>query len=78
MEISQFPFELKMKRWFRSRWWWLTLFLLPVVVLIFLHGSTGNVMHPALDELSKVTISERWFTLSQGICIKVCYEGEKK
>lgn len=51
-----------MKRWFRSRWLWLALLLaiIPVGAVLWLRQSTVNVMHPALDELSKVKLSERW------------------
>jgi HEAT repeat protein len=51
-----------MKQWFRSRWLWLALFLtiLPLGGLLFLQQDTVNVMHPALDKLSAVPISERW------------------
>lgn len=52
-----------MRIWIRSRWWWwlaLLLALGPVGALLFLQQSTVNVMHPALDKLSAVTISERW------------------
>src|SRR5882672_3828995 len=49
----------QMKRWFRSRWW-LALLLVPVGVVLFLQQSTVNVMHPALDALSTVNLSERW------------------
>jgi hypothetical protein len=49
-----------MKRWFRSRWWWLTLVLVLGGAVLFLQQSTVNVMHPALDELSAVQIGERW------------------
>lgn len=51
-----------MKPWFRSRWLWVALLLamLPFAGMIFLRHDTVNVMHPALDKLSAVTISERW------------------
>jgi hypothetical protein len=45
-----------------SRWWWLALLLAIVLVgaLFFLRQSTTNVIHPALDQLSSVSFSERW------------------
>src|SRR5882724_140302 len=51
-----------MKFWFRSYWWWLALLLLIVAAgsAFFLHQSKGNVVHPALDKLAAIGISERW------------------
>src|SRR2546422_11103200 len=51
-----------MNRWFRSRWLWLALLLamLPVGGMVFLRQSVVNVMHPALDTLSAISLSERW------------------
>lgn len=51
-----------MKRWFRSRWLWLLLFLAVMTVsgVLHLRRSVSNVMHPALDQLSAVSLAERW------------------
>src|SRR6266853_1614318 len=51
-----------MKRWVRSWWFWLALVLamLPVGGMVYLQHSVVNVMHPALDTLSAVGLSERW------------------
>src|SRR5258708_4540824 len=51
-----------MRRWFRSRWLWMALLLILTLVgaLIFLQQSTVNPLHPALDKLAAVSISERW------------------
>src|SRR5258706_755190 len=51
-----------MKNWLRSHWLWLA--LLPVGALIgaflFLQHSVVNVMHPALDKLASIPLSQRW------------------
>jgi HEAT repeat protein len=51
-----------MRRWFQSRRLWLVLLivLIPVGGLVLLQQSTVNPLHPALDKLSAVSISERW------------------
>src|SRR5881396_3367218 len=51
-----------MKCSFRSRWVWLTLFLvmIPAGAILFVHQGVVNSIHPALDQLSAVGISERW------------------
>jgi HEAT repeat protein len=51
-----------MRAWIRSRWWWLALILVlvPVGEVFFLQQSTINLMHPALDKLAAVKLSERW------------------
>ena len=36
------------------------LFLLGLGLALFLHKSTDNVMHPALDRLAAIPLSERW------------------
>ncbi|EEF59713.1 HEAT repeat domain-containing protein [Pedosphaera parvula] len=51
-----------MKRWFRSRWLWVALVLALILFggVVFLQHSVDNVMHPALDKLSKLPLSQRW------------------
>ena len=51
-----------MKRRFRSRWFWVALLLamMPVGGILLLRQSVVNVMHPALDTLSAINLSERW------------------
>src|SRR5580765_4240240 len=49
-----------MKRWFRPCRWWMALLLLPFGAVLIVDRSTVNVMHPTLDQLSAVNISERW------------------
>lgn len=51
-----------MRYWFQRRLVWLALLIFLVVVggLVFLQLSTVNPLHPALDKLAAVTISERW------------------
>lgn len=51
-----------MKPWFRSGWPWLALLLVFVAVggVLYLQQSVVNVMHPALDKLSAIKLSERW------------------
>jgi len=56
------PTEAKPKGRLRLRWWMVTLFVaaaLPLL-LLFLQRNVVNVMHPALDDLSAVSLSERW------------------
>jgi hypothetical protein len=51
-----------MRRWFQSRRLWLALLivLIPIGALVLLQQSTVNPLHPALDKLAAVSISERW------------------
>lgn len=55
-------FRFKVKAWFRSFWFWLAV----VLLIMFLAGAYSlrrdatNVMHPALDKLAAISLSERW------------------
>jgi HEAT repeat protein len=51
-----------MRRWSQSRRLWLVLLivLLPVGGLVLIQQSTVNPLHPALDKLAAVSLSERW------------------
>jgi HEAT repeat protein len=52
-----------MKRPLKYRWLWLTLlmiFLAVAALFLFVDRSVNNVMHPALDKLAVLQISERW------------------
>jgi len=51
-----------MKRGLRSPWLWLPLAFIGVLLvsLLFLQHSVVNVMHPALDKLASIQLSERW------------------
>ena len=51
-----------MKSSFRFWWFWLVLVFLSAVIAaaLFLQPGQTNVMHPALDKLAALSLSERW------------------
>ena len=51
-----------MKLSLRTPWLWVSLFFVVMVIgaIIVVRKDTVNVLHPALDKLSTLTISERW------------------
>jgi HEAT repeat protein len=62
MEHGTFHHNPRMKRWLKSRWLWLALLVvfLALAALLFVDRSVNNVMHPALDKLAALQLSERW------------------
>jgi HEAT repeat protein len=54
--------KVQTKRRFRLRWLWPIALLasITVVAILAIRSSVNNVMHPALDKLAAIDLSERW------------------
>ena len=65
-----------MKLKVRSPWFWLPALLVALVlgIMLYLQQSMVNTMHPALDRLSKLPLSQRW---SDPDMLKIRALGEK-